>query len=278
MDARRIRIGIVATGRSLERAVADKVAALAAAYSGRAELVFHPHCFLNSGHFAGDDSARAQAFLDIANDESYDALWFARGGYGSCRIAADVLAKLAPAARKKTYLGYSDAGTLLAGLYKLGFPQVAHGPMPIDIVRDGGDAAVRRALSWLLDRDPSALEEGVSSAMPTAAFNITILSHLIGTPLQPDLKGHVLLIEEVGEYMYRIDRALCQITASPGVRLAAGIKLGRCCDTTPNDPDFGMSEEQVVQHWCAVSGVPYLGRANIGHDVENRVVPFGRAP
>ena len=50
------------------------------------EIVFHPQCFASHGHFAGDDEARAQAFLDVANDGSYNAVWFARGGYGSCRV------------------------------------------------------------------------------------------------------------------------------------------------------------------------------------------------
>jgi len=50
------------------------------------KIVFHPQCFSSQGHFAGDDETRARAFLDIANDESYDAVWFARGGYGSCRV------------------------------------------------------------------------------------------------------------------------------------------------------------------------------------------------
>ena len=105
------------------------------------DIYFHPQCFLSAGHFAGEDAARMAAFLDIANDESFDALWFARGGYGSCRIAETSIAQLTPAARSKIYLGYSDAGGLLAGLYKEGFTGLAHGPMPSDILRAGGEAA-----------------------------------------------------------------------------------------------------------------------------------------
>ena len=55
------------------------------------EIVFHPQCFASHGHFAGDDDTRARAFLDVANDESYDAVWFARGGYGSCRVVEAVI-------------------------------------------------------------------------------------------------------------------------------------------------------------------------------------------
>ena len=128
------------------------------------EIVFHPQCFASHGHFAGDDDTRARAFLEVANDDSYDAVWFARGGYGSCRVAEAVIGGLTQAARRKTYLGYSDAGALLAALYRAGFADVAHGPVAQDILRDGGDAAVGRALAWMIDRAPAALEPTVNGA------------------------------------------------------------------------------------------------------------------
>src|SRR3546814_9324438 len=77
----------------------------------------------------------------------------------------------------------------------------------------------------------------------------------MGTPWLPDLSGHVLMLEEVGEYVYRIDRALAQVTSSPAVRVAAGIRLGRCSDIPPNDPDFGRDEEAVAREWCMRSGI-----------------------
>jgi muramoyltetrapeptide carboxypeptidase len=275
----KIRIGVVAPATRIEPAHAQGVREIAQAlYGARApDIHFHPQCFLSSGHFAGDDAARAQAFLDIANDARFDAVWFARGGYGSCRIAERVIAGLTETAAQKTYLGYSDAGSLLAALYKKGFTGVTHGPMPSDIKREGGSAAVERALKYLVERSDATLEPSVSSGKKIAAFNITILSQLLGTPLQPDLSGHVLMLEEVAEHMYRIDRSLFHITSNPNIRKAAGLMLGRCSEIPPNDPDFGQSEEDVIRHWCAVSGIPYLGRADIGHDIQNKVVPFGRA-
>ena len=274
-----IRIAVVAPAVRFEPALAERVKEVAAATFPKAppEIHFHPQCFLSSGHFAGEDAAREEALIDMANDASFDALWIARGGYGACRIAETAIAKLTAGARKKTYLGYSDAGFLLAGLYRAGFPNLAHGPMPSDVRRQGGVKAIKRALSYLIDRAPESLEPNVSASAPSAAFNITILSELLGTPLEPDLAGHVLMLEEVSEAMYRIDRSLFHITSNPSIRKIAGIRLGRCSDITPNDPEFGKTEEQVVQYWCRRSGIPYLGRADIGHDIENKVVPFGRA-
>lgn len=257
--------------------VADRVKGLAADLypQGALEIHFHPQCFLSQGHFAGPDEARTAAFLDIANDAGFDALWVGRGGYGACRIAERVVAGLTEAARAKRYMGYSDAGCLLAGLYKAGFGGAAHGPVAQDVVREGGEAAVARALSWLADGDPAALEPSLQPGGKALAFNITILSQILGTPLQPPMEGHVLMLEEVSEHMYRIDRFMFHITSNPEVRKVAGIRLGRCSDIPPNEPDFGMDEEGVVRHWCERSGIPWLGRADIGHDAGNKVVPFG---
>ncbi|HEX8380135.1 MAG TPA: LD-carboxypeptidase [Allosphingosinicella sp.] len=269
-----MRIGIVAPSTPIPSEAADRVTALAAEAFPEVELVFHPQCFLSHRHFAGDDAARADAFVEVANDPGFEALWFARGGYGSCRIAEPVLERLRPAARDKAYLGFSDAGYMLAGLYRAGFARVAHGPMPGDIRREGGEAAVARALAWLVRADPAALEPGLDGA-PAAAFNITVFSQLLGTALEPDLAGHVLMLEDVSEHMYRTDRSLFHITGNARVRRVAGIRLGRCTEVPVNDPDFGADEEEVFRYWCDRSGIAYLGRADIGHDSGNKVVPFG---
>ena len=269
-----MRIAIVAPSCRIPEPSAERVRELAAAHHPDVELIFHPQCFLSDGHFAGPDAARAAAFVECANDPSFDALWFARGGYGSNRALAATLAELGRAARDKTYLGYSDAGFMLGALYAAGIGTVAHGPMPGDVARPGGEAAVLRSLAWLARRDAAALEPSLDGR-PAAAFNLTILSHLLGTPWAPDLAGHVLMLEEVGEYMYRIDRALFHVTSDPGIRRIAGLMLGRCSDIPANDPDFVRGEEEVAREWCERAGIPWLGRADIGHDIDNKVVPFG---
>lgn len=269
-----MRIGIVAPSCRIDDEVKERVSALA---SGRAELVWHPQCFLFDGHFAGPDDARAAALIEVANDPAIDAVWFARGGYGACRIVDRVMENLGPAAARKTFMGYSDGGTLLGALHARGIGHAVHGPMPADITRGGGEQAVLRALDWLVDRAPSALEGSLDESL-VAAFNIVILAHLIGTPHLPDLTGHVLLIEETAEYLYRTDRDLAQIVQHPAIRDVAGIRLGRIGQVPDNDPDFGAEPEEVVRFWCDRSGIPFLGSADIGHDANNKVVPFGRLP
>lgn len=278
MPQKRLRIGVVAPGRAIDAHIESKVMALAAETYGdeRLELIFHPQCFLRSGHFAGPDAARAEAFVEMANDPELDAVWFARGGYGSCRLLDTAFASLGQAARRKTFLGYSDTGSLLAPLYRDSIGTVAHGPMPADITRPGGEAAILRALDYLLGRgDSDGLEPSTRVPGQYAAFNMTVLANLVGTPWVPNLTGHVLMLEDVGEYHYSLDRMLFNITSNPDVRTVAGIQLGRCSAIPENDIDFGATEEEIAEYWCVRNSIPYLGRADIGHDVENKIVVFG---
>lgn len=266
------RIAICAPGKRIEREQADAVEALAAGMGG-IELRFHPQCFARHGHFAGDDQTRLKAFLDCANDPAFDAVWFAAGGYGSNRIAADAVPLLGGAARDKVYLGYSDTGYLLANLYRHGIGQAVHGPMAGCIARDGGEAAVRRSLDWLAGK-ATGLEGGLDSR-PTVAFNLMTLAMLCGTDLMPDLDGHVVLVEEVAEHLYAVDRLFFHVTQH--LRGVAGLRLGRISQVPENDRPFGASEEDIARHWCDRAGVPYLGFADIGHDAANKIVPFGLA-
>jgi muramoyltetrapeptide carboxypeptidase len=265
-----MRIAVVAPSCRLTEEAAEAVGAIVAR-RGDCELVIHPQCFLAEGHFAGPDEARLAALREVTADAALDAVWFARGGYGSNRIAEAALLDLPAAARGKLYMGYSDAGFLHAGFHKAGL-EVAWGPMPQDVMRSGGEAAVDRALDWLVRRDPLALEPALDG--PAMAFNLTVLSNLLGTPLEPDFTGVDLLIEEVGEQLYRIDRSMFHVTASPAIRNVRRIRLGRVADVLANDPDFASDEASIVEQYCARSGIAYGARADIGHDVRNRVVPF----
>lgn len=265
-----MRIAVVAPSCRLSEVAAERVAALVEV-RGDAALTIHPQCFASDGHFAGPDADRLAALREVIADPTVDAIWFARGGYGSNRIAEALLADLPANARSKTFVGYSDAGFLLAGLHRAGL-RVAHGPMPQDVLRDGGDAAVARTLDWLVRRDPRSLEPGLDG--PALAFNLTVLSSLLGTPLEPDWDGVELLIEDVSEHLYRLDRMMFHLTGNAAVRKIRRVRLGRVSDVPDNDPKWHGDAESIVRDWCRRSGIPFGGEADIGHDPDNRVVPF----
>ena len=267
-----MRIAVCAPSGPLRAEDAARVAQIAAEFPGL-ELAFHDQCFAREGHFAGSDAVRLAALVACANDPGIDGVWFARGGYGANRIAEAAIAQFGVAARTKRYLGYSDAGYLLAGIYRAGISQPVHAPMPTDIRRADGTQAVRRVLGYL-SGDSAGLEPTLD-AHPAAAFNLMTLAMLTGTPLMPDLTGHVVMVEEVSEHLYAVDRLFYHVTQH--LRGVAGLRLGRVSDVPDNDVAFGSEPEEIARFWCARHGIAYLGRADIGHDAANRVVPFGLA-
>lgn len=267
------RVAICAPSTPMLQEDAARVLALAEAEFPGLSLHFHPQCFASDGHFAGPDEQRRAALLECANDAAFDAVWFARGGYGACRIAEDALAALDRTAKDKLFLGYSDAGYLLAGLYRERIGHPVHAPMPNDIRRENGDAAVRRTLAFLSD-DPSGLEPSLDRH-PAVGFNLMTLAMLCGTRLMPGLAGHVVMLEEVSEHLYAVDRLFFHLTAHLGG--VAGLRLGRVSDVPENDPEFGVEPEAIARHWCERHAIPFLGTADIGHDAANRIIPFGLA-
>lgn len=265
-------IAVVAPGRALDASLVPIVQSRAEAAG--ATLMVHPQCFASDGHFAGSDAERLDALRQVMADERVDAVWFARGGYGANRIAEAAMAELPEAARRKAYMGYSDAGFLLAALHNAGC-DVVHGPMPQDGAREGGGEALDRALAWLTRQAQAALEPGLDPAKPALAFNLTVLSHLLGTAIAPEFDGVDLLIEDVAEHSYATDRTLFHVTGQSAIRSVARLRHGRFSDVPENDIAFGRGIDDIVASWCERAGIAHGGQADIGHDVANKVVPFG---
>ena len=179
-----MRIAVVAPSCTLKREAADRVQAIVA--GTRRLRARHPPAMLSHRRpFRG--AGRRRGWRRCARsmaDPAIDAVWFARGGYGSNRIAEAALADLPEAARGKLYMGYSDAGFLHAGLHKAGLER----GVGADAAGCAARAAARRRSSarstgWCA-AIAAALEPGLDG--PAMAFNLTVLSNLLGTPLEPD--------------------------------------------------------------------------------------------
>ncbi len=267
-------IAICAPATPITRDNASALEALVAAEFPMHRVTFHEQCFARSGHFAGDDLTRLSALVECANDPAFDAVWFAKGGYGSNRIAEAAIVRMNAAAREKSYVGFSDCGYLLAALYRAGIGQCAHGSMPVSARSEGGRQALRRVLNWFAG-DNSGLEPSLNGSTPVAAFNLITLAMCVNTPIMPDLTGHVVMVEEVAEHLYSIDRLFFHLAGT--LPRLAGLRLGAITAVPENYVEFGQTEEEIAQFWCARAGIPYLGRAEIGHTSANRVVPFGLA-
>jgi len=235
-------------------------------------------------YLAASDEQRAAELQGLIDDPDVRAIVLARGGYGLMRI----LPRLDPAPLvrdPKPIVGFSDATALLAWAHAAGVRGI-HGPM-IAQLGDLPDADTARLIEVLTDPHAhgerpwslSAHGRGVHRG-PLAPVNLTMLSVLAGTPWPVPTDGSIVLIEEVGERPYEIDRYLTHLRLAGVLDQLAGAviaDLTRCVDNAPpsGDPDPPDAALQTVLERLAP--LPIAVGAPIGHGTRNEAVPFGAA-
>jgi muramoyltetrapeptide carboxypeptidase len=236
------------------------------------------------GYLAGDDARRAEEWREAVADPEARAIFCARGGYGAMRI----LPAVDPAPlldRPKAVVGFSDVTAVHAVLNRAGLATV-HGPVVTQLGRAPDDAV--RHLEALLFEDPPrpgawgvpapgaglVAERTVSpgrASGPLLGGTLTLLAHLAGTPYAPRLDGAILLLEDVGERPYRIDRCLTQLRLAGALAGVAGLALGRFTDCD----DGALLAADVVREAALALGVPAVEGLPLGHLDANFAVPLG---
>lgn len=230
--------------------------------------------FQERGFLAGTEAERAGDLVSAIAAPEVSAIFCIRGGYGSSRLLPWLpfaVLRNSP----KIFLGYSDATFLhLAFWHEMGWITF-HGPNLIDLIdRPEERERVFQALSghlefaWHLE-DRQVLKPGLVTG-PLLGGNLTCLSHLLGTPYFPDLKGALLLLEDRGEAPYRLDRMLNQLKLAGMFEGIGGLLLGHFQDC--GEPRrIGEIVLDLVRSWPfpVVAGLPF------GHGYPNEVVPLG---
>ena len=228
------------------------------------------------GYLAGDDDRRATELMELVADPAVDAIVCARGGYGSHRI----MARLDPArvhTAAKPLIGYSDVTTLLLWQRRCAGLLGIHGPM---LERDAGiDAAGLVALVAMLGgATPAPLEgsagHGGFAEGPLVGGNLTTLVASLGTPWEIETEGAILVVEEVGERPYRIDRMLQQLLAAGKLGRIAGLGVGHLVDCEPARSDSPPALDVILEVALGL-GVPVVTGLPTGHAAPNLPWPVG---
>ena len=231
------------------------------------------------GYLAGRDGQR-RADLEGAERSGAALLACLRGGWGAARLLERPLA-LAP----RWLLGFSDVTSLLWAQLAQGHGGAIHGPLLTTVSAE--PAWSQERLRALLFGEPLPALDGVGwvdgvAEGPLLAGNLTVATHLLGTPHLPDLRGVILVLEEVGEAPYRVDRLLTHWRLSGALGQLGGIGLGRftdCDDATTDDTAAGdtarFSLEQVLRDRTADLGIPVLAQLPVGHEPGNAALPLG---
>ncbi len=228
------------------------------------------------GYLAGTDAQRRQQLATAWQDPECHGILCARGGFGSTRILEDWnwQKNIIP---PKWLIGFSDITALLWNLYNAGVCGV-HGPV-ITTISNEPEWSIQRLFDILEGRVVEPLKGygwgGGTSTGILLPGNLTVATHLLGTPIFPNLDGVILAFEDVTETPYRIDRMLTQWRLSGVLSKVRGIVLGGFtkCESPPNIPSF--SVEEVLRDCFGNLGIPIVSNLPFGHDSPNAALPVG---
>jgi muramoyltetrapeptide carboxypeptidase len=237
-----------------------------------------PHALAHEGYLAGDDAARLSDLNAAIRDPHIDAIWCLRGGYGSMRVL-DAIDYDALRRAPKAIIGFSDITALhLAVRARAGLVSY-HGPNARAVLTPFSRDSLLRATSTASDPFTGAapltwLQEG-DAAGPLEGGNLALICSLLGTPFAPHFDGAILVLEDVNEPLYRIDRMLRQLVLSGALSRVAGLCFGAFTergdehDVAPRSLDVLFREAAAHVRGPVVAGIP------CGHVPDQWTFPLG---
>ena len=251
------------------------------------DVVVGESCYSTHGYFSGDDQMRARDLNRMFADDAIDAIVCIRGGYGAPRILDRLdygLARKHP----KLLAGYSDITALHIAYGQMAGLVTMHAPMPsTEWIADDydafTDAGLWRALTsaeplGAIENPPGfpveALNGGVARGRLVGG-NLCLVAALNGTPWEIDARGAILVLEDIGEYIHRLDRMLTTLRLSGKFDQCAGIVLGGFTDCPPECPDRSLTLRQVIEEVVLPAGKPVLSGYMIGHCSPKVTIPLG---
>jgi len=253
---------------------------------------FGSHARDTRGYLAGQDGDRADDLLTMLERDDIDAIICVRGGYGAGRTLNTLreparLARLRALAGRpaKAVIGFSDITMIHALLAReLGWVSF-YGPV-ITSFREASDytvAAFRRALMETAPFDilPAPDDDYVATIAPGAVEAplhggcLSLLTTLIGTPWEPDLRGTIWFFEDVHEEPYVIDRQLTHLLAAGKLQECAGIVIGELADCRPRSAINTLGLGDIFDDLLRPLGIPIIYNLPIGHGKHIATLPLG---
>ena len=248
------------------------------------EVVVPEGLYAAEGQLAGSDSHRAALLQGLLDDESIRAIFCCRGGYGTVRII-DKLDFRHFAAHPKWIVGYSDITVLHSHIHAtLGLPTL-HATMPINFQPHPTPAteSLRRTLfgekpdiEWSLNNNFHLSPFSFHLTAPAVGGNLSILYSLLGSRSQVDTRGKILLIEDLDEYLYHIDRMMQALRRAGMLDGLAALVVGGLSDMHDNTVPWGQTAEEIVAEAVAGRDYPVVFGAPFGHLGDNNIaLPMG---
>jgi muramoyltetrapeptide carboxypeptidase len=244
------------------------------------EVEISTHCLGKNHYFSGTDQERLSDFQDALNDKSVDVILCARGGYGCIRIVDDLdfsNFKKHP----KLIIGFSDVTVFHNHIHvNYNLPTV-HASMPLNFSTNSKeslqsivDVINGQPLKYRLDSDSNNKIGKIEAEI--VGGNLAIIYALIGTNSDLNLDGKILFIEDVGEYVYAIDRMMWALKKSGKLKNLAGLIVGGMTNINDTETPFGRTVEEVILESVNHLYIPVCFGFPVGHLADNRSIIMGK--
>lgn len=241
------------------------------------DVICADQIFAQDFTFAGDDEIRRSALQAMLDDNEIKAIFSSRGGYGVSRII-DKLNFDGFIQNPKWIVGFSDITALHCKIQSLGFQSI-HGPMPSTFEYDEASTAflLKILMGHKDDIHATPHEANVLGEVsaPIVGGNLCLLAHNIGSASDISFDGHLLFIEDIGEYVYNIDRMLLQLKRAGKLKKLAGLIVGDFSDSKENDRPFGKTIQEIILDHTSGGSYPIGFNFPIGHETVNFAVRNG---
>lgn len=232
-------------------------------------------------YFSGTDEERLDDFQQMLDDDQVKAIMCGRGGYGVSRIIDRIDFKKFKK-KPKWIIGYSDITLLHEHIYSNYNISSIHGPMSSAFLQDcflkNYVDSLRNVLTGKKIRytlDPSKLDRKGEGVGELVGGNLSLLVHTIGTPSDVKTKGRILFLEDVGEYVYHIDRMMNQLKRSGKLSKLAGLIIGSFSDMKDTQRPFGQDVYDVIYEAVQEYDYPVCFGFPVGHEKENYALKYG---
>ena len=241
----------------------------------------------NHGYLAGTDQERVDDIHSMFKDKDVKAIFTVRGGYGAFRLLDKIDYRIVKN-NPKIFVGYSEITSLQMAFFEKAELMTFAGPMVAVDFYDEISSYTEEyfwetitsnkklgKLKFPENQKLPSLQKGIASGRLIGG-NLAVFAGLLGTEYFPNLTGKILMIEEIGELPYRVDRLLNQLRLSGTFKKVKGIILGRfidCHELDPNKKTLTLGE--VISDYVATLKIPSIYTFPHGHIKDFVTIPFG---
>lgn len=266
------KIGIVASARKINQPDVEFASNLLSSWGFNVSLsrnIYSPH----HSYLSGTDEERLQDIQSMIDNPEIRCILCARGGYGSTRILDAIdfsVLKKSP----KWIVGFSDITAIHLKLFKQGLVSV-HGTMPVLFSKADSLHSVESLRKLLLQVDckiespPFELNRKGTVVGKVIGGNLSLVADSLGTPTEPDTNNTILVLEEIDEYLYKIDRMITQLKRAGKLKNLKGLIIGHMTDIKDTELSFGEQVEDIILNAVKDMNYPIAFRFPSGHENPN---------